>query len=219
VIGDPGSGLFLVLEGLEGAGKTTQVARLADWLAGMKVHHVVTREPGGTPVGEAVRSVVLEREDLRVPAVSELFLILAARGAFVQEVVRPALETGAVVVADRYELSTLAYQGYGRGLDLAEVRRANALATGGLRPDLCMVLDVPVEEGLGRQRAEGKRADKLEREGAGFLARVREGYLAEAARDDRIALVDGVGSADAVHEALRETLRTRFPETFAAVGA
>lgn len=217
----PDGGRFVVLEGVEGAGKTTQVARLAEWLGARGVTHVVAREPGGTPVGEAIRSVVLSRVDLDVPPVTELFLILAARAAFVRDVVRPALESGRVVVADRYELSTLAYQGHGRGLDLEHVRRANDLATGGLRPDLCVVLDVPVDVGVGRQRAGGKRADRMESEGTAFLERVRGGYLVEAARDPRIEVVDGLGTPDDVHERVVEALRPLLGggETFPHGGA
>ncbi len=126
------AGRFIVLEGGEGVGKSTQAALLGAWLEALGVPHVVTREPGGTPVGEAVRSVVLARTDLEMPAETELFLYLASRAAFVRDVVRPALEAGKTVVADRFDLSTLAYQGFGRGLDLDEVRRAIALATGGL---------------------------------------------------------------------------------------
>jgi dTMP kinase len=217
----PGGGRFVVLEGVEGAGKTTQVARLAEWMGARGVPHVVAREPGGTPVGEAIRSVVLSRVDLEVPPVTELFLILAARAAFVRDVVRPALESGRVVVADRYELSTLAYQGYGRALDLEQVRRANHLATGGLRPDVCLVLDVPVDVGTGRQREGGKRADRMESEGSAFLERVREGYLGEAERDDRIVVVDGLGTPDDVHGRVVDALGPLLggAETFPHRGA
>ena len=109
-------GRFIVVEGVEGAGKTTQVRLLSSWLSERGVRHVVAREPGGTPIGEAIRSVVLDRPDLTVSAQSELFLVLAARAAFVRDVVRPTLEKGETVVSDRFDLSTFAYQGFGRGL-------------------------------------------------------------------------------------------------------
>jgi len=207
-----------VLEGGEGVGKSTQAALLGVWLEELGVPHVVTREPGGTPVGEAVRSVVLMRADLDVPPESELFLYLASRAAFVREVVRPALEAGKTVVADRFDLSTLAYQGYGRGLDLDGVRRAIALATGGLSPDLYIFLDLPVEVGEARQREEGKAPDRIEREGGGFLRRVREGYLALASEAVNVRVIDGDGAPAEVHARVRRLLEREFPETFTPSG-
>lgn len=207
-------GLFLVLEGVEGAGKSTQVARLSRWLDESGVRHVATREPGGTEVGEALRSLVLERTDLELPPESELLLILAARAAFVREVVRPALERGETVVSDRYDLSTFAYQGWGRGLDLDELRRLSGFASGGLRADLYVLLDVPVEEGAERQRVQGKGRDRFEGEGAAFLSRVREGYRSLARADERVRLLDATGTVDAVHERVTALLRAEFPETF-----
>jgi dTMP kinase len=208
----------VVLEGVEGAGKTTQVALLSRWLEGLGVPHRTTREPGGTPVGEALRSLVLNRTDLDLPAESELLAILAARAAFVRDVVRPALGRGELVVSDRYDLSTFAYQGWGRGLDLEDVRRMSAFAARGLRPDLYVVLDVPVDVGANRQLRQGKGADRFEGEGAGFLSRVREGYLALARSDPRVRLVDARGTPDAVHEKVTALLRGEFPETFPGPG-
>ena len=204
----------MVIEGVEGAGKTTQVRLLGAWLAAAGVPHLLTREPGGTPVGEAIREVVLGRTELDVPAESELLLILAARAAFVRDVVRPALEEGRVVVADRFEASTFAYQGHGRGLDLETVRLLNAFATGGLRPDALVVLDVPVAEGMARQRREGKAADRMEREGAAFLERVAEGYRRVVEDEPAARRVDARGTPDAVQDRVREALRALLPETF-----
>jgi len=212
------SAKFIVLEGGEGAGKSTQAALLGDLLEKRGVPHLVTREPGGTPVGEAVRSVVLARTDLDIPPASELFLYLASRAAFVRDVVRPALEAGRTVVADRFDLSTLAYQGYGRGLPLDAVRRATDLATGGLHPDLTLFLDVPVEEGAARQRDGGKDPDRIEREGEAFLTKVRRGYLALAAEDPRVRVVDGSGTTVDVHARIRAMLERELPETFAPSG-
>jgi dTMP kinase len=210
----PGRGLFLVVEGVEGAGKSTQVALLSGWLDARGVSHIATREPGGTAIGEALRSLVLDRTDLTVPPESELLVILAARAAFVQEVVRPALERGELVLSDRYELSTFAYQGWGRGLDLAEVRRLSAFATGGLSPDVYLLLDLSVQEGAHRQRRQGKGADRFEGAGEAFLSRVRQGYLALAGTEPNVQRVDASGTADAVHRQLTAALQARFPETF-----
>jgi len=211
-------GSFIVLEGGEGVGKSTQAVLLGAWLEQLGVPHVVAREPGGTPVGEAVRSVVLARTDLDMPPESELFLYLASRAAFVRDVVRPALEAGKTVIADRFDLSTLAYQGYGRGLDLDEVRRAIALATGGLAPDLYVFLDLPVEVGEARQHDEGKAPDRIEREGGSFLRRVREGYLALAAGATNVRVIDGAGEPAEVHARVRRLLERELPETFTPSG-
>ena len=211
-------GCFVVLEGGEGAGKSTQAALLARWLRDRGVPCTLAREPGSTAVGEAIREVVLGRTDLEMPAESELLLILAARAAFVREVVRPALARGDVVVADRFDLSTLAYQGYGRGLDLARVRAAMEVATGDLRPDLYLVLDVPVEEGVARRRAAGGSEDRIERAGAGFLRAVRDGYLELAGADERVELVSGLGSSLRVQERVLGCLRRRLPDVFGPRG-
>ncbi len=201
-----------MLEGGEGAGKTTQARLLSRWLEERGVPHTLAREPGGTPVGEAVRRVVLDDPGLEVPPETELFLILAARAALVRQVVRPALERGEVVVADRFDLSTFAYQGYGRGLPLDEVRQMNAFATGGLRPDLYVVLDIAVEEGLRRQ---GDRAgDRIEGEGRAFRVRVREGYRTLAAELPRAVLVNGAGRVEEVQARIRAVLEEYLPETF-----
>lgn len=209
-----GRGLFLVLEGGEGVGKTTQVALLSEWMRERDVPYVTAREPGGTPVGEAIREVLLGRAELDVPAETELLLILAARAAFVRDVVRPALEAGKVVLADRFALSTLAYQGYGRGLDLEAVRSGTDFATGGLRPDLYVLLDLPVAEGADRQRRSGADPDRIESAGSAFLTRVREGYLELAAREAGVATLSAAGTPEEVHRRIRDLLSARYPETF-----
>lgn len=170
---------FIVVEGPEGAGKST----LSRWLTAQLLadgRRVVTvREPGGTPVAEAARKLTLRTKHEIAPA-AELFLFLAARADLVERVVRPALEEGQVVVADRYDLSTIAYQVAGRGLPRAEVEAALRLATGGLVPDLTLVLDVPVEIGRERQRRARKEQDRFEGQDDAFHERVREAYrLAE----------------------------------------
>jgi dTMP kinase len=209
-----GSGLFIVLEGGEGVGKTTQVALLSAWLGALGVRHVTAREPGGTPVGEAIRELVLGRTDLDMPAESELLLILAARAAFVRDVVRPALESGAVVVADRFSLSTLAYQGYGRGLALERVKDGIEIATGGLEPDLVLLLDLDVEEGHERQRKAGLAPDRIEQEGDSFRVRVRKGYLELADSEASVEVVGARGAPEEVHARIRTRLAERFPHLF-----
>jgi len=216
-VDSPERGPFLVLEGVEGAGKTTQARLLTEWLESAGVAFTLAREPGGTEVGEAIRNVVQDRPELTVPPETELLLYLAARAAFVREIVRPVLDRGELFIADRFSLSTYAYQGYGRGLDLDSVRALDRFATDGLVPDLYLVFDLPVEEGRARQRAGGKEADRLEAAGGEFLERVRRGYQELAAGDERARLVDALGSADEVHTRIRETLRREMPATFTAL--
>jgi dTMP kinase len=208
------AGRFIVLEGSDGVGKSTQVALLSTWMDALGVPHLVAREPGGTPVGEAIRSVVLSRDDLEMPPESELLLILAARAAFVADVVKPALAEGTTVVADRFALSTLAYQGYGRGLDLELVRAGLEIATGGLRPDLYLLLDLPLEEAQARRRRGSGEPDRIEREGLDFQGAVRDGYLALADDEGGIEVVDARGSAEEVHARVRDRIVARFPDTF-----
>jgi dTMP kinase len=205
---------FIVLEGVEGSGKSTQIQLLSAWLTELGVDHTTAREPGGTGVGEAIRAVLLDREELDVPAETELLLMLAARAAFVQQVVRPALEGGQTVLADRFDFSTFAYQGYGRQLDMDAVRSTNAFATGGLLPDLYLVLDLPAREGAERQARDGKKLDRIERAGHDFLERVREGYRSLAESEARARLVDARGTPEEVHGRIRSLLAATFPETF-----
>lgn len=194
------SGFFLVIEGPEGAGKTTLAGRLAARLEAAGREVVKVREPGGTPVGEGARQLLLHDDAVPDPAPeTELFLFLAARGELVRKVIRPALAAGKVVVADRYDLSTLAYQGVGRGLDEAKVRAANALATGGLTPDLTLIVDLPVGVGMERQVSAGKLRDRLDRESDAFHARVAAAYL--AAHGERVRHLNGMVSPEALADA------------------
>jgi dTMP kinase len=168
-------GAFLVLEGPEGAGKSTLVRAIGARLLAEGFQVLAVREPGGTPVAEAARKVAL-RSRHEMSAAAELFLILAARADLVERVIRPALEAGQVVLADRFDLSTRAYQVAGRGLPADEVDAALRLATGGLVPDLTLVLDLPVDLGRERQRRARKVKDRFEREDDAFHERVRAAY-------------------------------------------
>jgi dTMP kinase len=208
------TGLFLVLEGGEGAGKTTQARLLARWMEARGIPHRLAREPGGTPVGERIRELLLEQRELAVPSETELLLMLAARAAFVRDVVRPSLARGEVMLADRFEYSTFVYQGMARGLGLERVRALNTFATGGLTPDLVIVLDVPEDEGRRRQRAEGKEEDRIEGAGAHFLQQVARGYRELSAEDPGAVLVAASGEPEAVHRSVLEVLVSRFPEPF-----
>lgn len=203
--------LFIAIEGVEGSGKSTQVRLLAGALHELGVEAVVTREPGGTAAGEAIRAVALDK-DLHLDAVAELMLMLAARSVFVSEVVKPALAAGRVVLTDRFELSTFAYQGGGRGLPLDRIKEINEMATEGIRPDLCLVLDVEVEDGQARGRSSAW--DRIEREDVEFHRRVAEAYRRLAVSEPNVALVDGRGEIEKVFVAVWKALSMRFPETF-----
>lgn len=166
---------FVVVEGPEGAGKSTLVKWLGAELRAAGRDVLTVREPGGTPIAEAARKLALKSRHDRAFA-SELFLFLAARADLVERIMRPALAAGQIVVADRFGLSTIAYQGAGRGLPLADVEAALRIATGGLTPDLTLVLDIPVTVGRERQRTAGKVRDRIEREDDAFHGRVLEAY-------------------------------------------
>jgi dTMP kinase len=211
-----GRGLFLAFEGVEGSGKSTQAALLADHLRARGYRVELAREPGSTPLGERVRSLVLDETSLGIPARSELFLMLAARAAFMEQVVLPALRGGMVVIADRFELSTLAYQGAGRGLPLEEIVRCNRLATHGVAPDATLLLELSPEDGLRRQAAASKRPDRMEREAHDFHRRVAGGYQRLAGEVANLVRLDAHGSVEEVEGRVLAALRGRFPETFAS---
>jgi dTMP kinase len=187
-------GLFITLEGIEGAGKTTQAAVLADALRMRGYQVVVTREPGGTRTGELIRAIFLD-SSVSLEVSAELLLVLADRAQHVREKLRPALEAGQIVISDRYSDSTTAYQGFGRGFDLKLIEELNLLASDGINPDLTIVLDCEPEVGLVRTRARaesaGRGSDRFEREQLDFHRRVREGFLAIAhGNPSRVMLID-----------------------------
>lgn len=202
-------GLFVTFEGGEGSGKSTQLARLAERLRALGLDPLLAREPGGTPLAEGVRALLLD-PDRRPHALAEVFLLEASRAQLVESVIRPALESGRVVLCDRYDDSTLAYQGGGRGLDDALLRTLNRAATGGLRPDLTFLLDAPHELGLERRLREGS-VNRLDREPEDFHARVRRRYHELAAAEpQRIRVVDATRSPDAIADELWDVLEPRL---------
>jgi dTMP kinase len=203
-------GFFITLEGIEGSGKTTHARFLEAAIRDEGYRVSLTREPGGTPFGEALRTVILGTgEEPPVPE-AELYLILAARAQHVQEVVLPRLNRGEVVICDRFSDASLAYQGGGRGLGLDRVARANELATSGLVPDLTLLCDIPVEEALGRvhsRRARGGDYNRFDREKQDFYEAVRAAYLELARRDpDRIVTVSSTEAKEQIAEQLFEVV-------------
>lgn len=198
---------FITFEGIEGSGKSTQARRLAAQL-GPGV--VLTQEPGGTAIGRAIRALLLDRKNAGLAPEAEVLLFFADRAQHAAQLIRPALAEGRVVISDRYADSSLAYQGYGRGLPLELLRATLELATGGLRPDLTLFLDVPVELGLGRVCARGG-ADRLESEAVEFHRRVRAGYLELVSLEPgRWALVDGTLDEDAIAARVSSAVRERL---------
>ena len=206
-------GRFITLEGPEGSGKSTAARHLADWLRVQGIATVLTHEPGGTPLGEEVRRIVLHMRGMSddLDPRADALLYAAGRAQHVARVIRPALERGEWVVCARFADSSLAYQGAGYGNDMGELRRLQEFATGGLRPDLTLLIDVPVAVGLDRtrRRAEWNRFENTE--ALGFFEQVRDAYLRLAAEEpDRIVSVDGSGSVEEADAAIRSEVARRF---------
>jgi dTMP kinase len=211
----PGRGRFITFEGPEGAGKTTQAARLDAALRARGIAVICTREPGGTPLGERIREVLLARArpgEVPVDALADALLFNAARRQLVAEVIEPALAAGTTVICARFADSTRAYQGYGGGLPLGELERLEAVATGGLRPDRTILLDVPVEIGLARKAPD----DRTRFETAfdiGFHQRVRNGFMAMAAAEPaRFVVIDARGDEDAIERRVVRAVEPLFED-------
>jgi dTMP kinase len=200
---------FLSLDGLDGTGKSTQCRLLADWLRGRGLGVVTCADPGGTAIGDMLRDLLLKHRRHDMTAACEAFLFMASRAQLVAEVIRPALDAGQAVVCDRFLLANVVYQGHAGGLDVGLLWEMGRLATGGLEPDLTIVLDLPPEAARARR---GREPDRVESRGEDYHRRVREGFLAEARRPDRVRVVDASGSVAAVHELIRkEVLRVLGP--------
>jgi dTMP kinase len=202
-----GSGKLITFEGIEGCGKTTQVDLACRMLEKRGLPHLRTREPGGTRIGSEIRKILLDPQNRNLAAAAELLLYAADRAQHVQEQIVPALEKGAVVLCDRYTDATLAYQGFGRGLDRPMIETLNRMATGGLRPALTLFIDVPVTVGLARaiqrndQDGLADTEGRFEEEAVSFHTRVREGYLALTASEPaRVKRVDGNRSPEETHQ-------------------
>jgi dTMP kinase len=201
---------FIALDGIDGAGKSAQIGRLADWLRERGRAVTTCRDPGSTPVGDAVRAILLDRHDLHLAPTAEMFLYMAARAQLVADVVAPALGRGEWVVSDRFLLANIVYQGHAGGLDPEDIRTAGAVATGGLMPDVVLLLDVDLATSAKRL---DRPLDKLESRGDEFRARLRAGYLAEAARDPtRIVVIDAAADIDTVATRIRAAVTAAFPD-------
>ncbi len=201
---------FLVLDGIDGAGKSSQLTALVDWLRSTGRRVVTCRDPGSTAGGDAIRGILLDRHEIQLAPTAEMLLYMAARAQLVAEVIRPALERGDWVVSDRYLLANIVYQGHAGGLDPETIRGIGRVATGGVMPDLVLVLDVDLETA---SRRLSRPLDKLENRGDDYRARLRAGFRAEADRDPaRIAIVDAAAGVDEVTARIRRVIGERFPE-------
>jgi dTMP kinase len=200
--------MLLTFEGIDFCGKSTQIRMLADRLGRSRTVRLI-REPGGTPISERLRDILLDKRHLELTNVAELFLFSASRAQLVAEVIKPALAQGEFVLCDRYFDSTTAYQGYGRGLDLDAITRINMLATGNTEPDMTFIIDIPVEEIERRKKTAGLTFDRMEISGQQFYDRVRAGYKAMAAAMPRMVLIDGTRSVQDIHEEIWRTLVLR----------
>ncbi len=203
-------GLFITIEGIDGAGKGTQIQYLVELMEARGLHPLLIREPGGTPIGEQIREILLGAGNPEMTAETELLLFAAARAQLVREVIRPALAKGQLVLCDRFFDSTLAYQAGGRGLDRGLVEQSILLATGGLEPDLTLYLDLDPEKAAGRRENRedltGSTADRIERETADFNRRVREQYLALAEEAKRIVTIDAAKAPAEVRADIKEVI-------------
>ena len=203
-------GRFVSFEGIEGCGKTTQIARLSEYLKGRSIPHTITREPGGTAVGEGIRKILLNSETIHLTAASELLLFYASRSQNILEKIEPALERNEMVICDRFYHASMAYQGYGRGIPLDFIVRLTDLVCERFQPQMTILLDIEPATGLGRARARnhGRIEDegRFEAENLEFYTRVRNGYLDLASRDSRIKVIHADRSIEEVHRDIVKVL-------------
>lgn len=206
---------FITFEGGEGSGKTTQIRQAGEFLRQQGIPCLITEEPGGTPLGQKIREILLNRNAFSIAPLSELLLFQASRYEHVETVIGPALKAGKVVLCDRYTDATIAYQGFGRGISLEQIQRLNDFATASLKPDRTFLFDMPVEAGLSRasqrmdQQQDQLREDRFEQEALAFHQRVRDGYLSLAqAEPERFIILDGTKSIDDLHQEIRRWLQS-----------
>ena len=203
--------MFITLEGPEGCGKTTQIHLLADWLREQGYEVVLTREPGGTDIGDQIRGVLHDLRNTAMDARTEILLYSASRAQHVAQLIRPSLAAGKIVISDRYADSTMAYQGYGRGLDREMLGTITAFATGGLTPDLTLCLDITPEEGLQRRRLGGDEWNRLDAETLEFHQKVRAGYLELVKQEPgRWVVINAARSVEEVQAEIRAVVQARL---------
>jgi len=207
----PKKGLFITFEGIEGSGKTTQIKALADWLTSQGRRVLQTREPGGTPLADRIRKELLDAGNKGMSPRTELFLYEVARRDHVSEVILPALSRGDIVLCDRFTDATLAYQGFGRKIRMRLIEFFNRAATGGLTPDLTLLIDLPVKDGLERAKKRSGSLDRLEQEARIFHERIRRGYLTLARKGRRrFVILDGRKPREQIFELILRAVESRL---------
>ncbi len=204
------SSRFITFEGIDGSGKSTQIKMLSTWLDERGIPNIIVREPGGTSVSEKVRDILLDRKNLNLSSSSESLLFLSARAQLVNEVINPAIEDGKYIICDRYIDSTIAYQGFGRGLDVALLKELNHFAINGLYPQLTFLLHISVEESITRRS--GESDDRMESSGNGFLSSVSNGYLEILQQEKRIEKIDASKDVDTVFQNICQLMTEKFEE-------
>lgn len=199
-------GIFITFEGIDGCGKSTQTALCREWLESLGKTVLLVREPGGTKIGEKIRSLLLDKDNGAMAPMTELFLFEAARAQIVEETIKPALAEGKAVICDRFFDSSFAYQGHARGLGEDMVSRLNMYATGGLAPDITFFLDISVKEAVMRREGRGGEKDRIESAGDSFQELVREGFIRAASADKRIVTVDATESPVEIFKQVQEKI-------------
>ncbi len=203
-IGDNMKGVFITFEGIEGAGKSTQAKKLYEYLISKGKNAVLTREPGGTKTGKKIREILLSHSNEIFSPISELFLYEADRNFHIHNVIKPNLEKGNYVICDRFIDSTLAYQGYARGLDIELIKGLNKIAAEGLEPNITFLIDIPIEISLQRL---GNNKDRIENENIEFHKRLRKGFLKIAEEEDRIFVIDGTKDIESIFQEIIDILK------------
>jgi dTMP kinase len=202
--------MFITFEGLDGSGKTTQLTLLAGYLEELGIPHLCTREPGGTEIGDQIRACLHDVNNTAMSPQTEILLYSASRAQLVAEVIRPALAEGAIVLCDRFADSTLAYQGYGRGLELEALRYITRFATGGLHPDLTLLFDLEPQSGLHRRSSQGEEMNRMDLQAEAFYRRVRDGYAALVrAEPQRWVVISADRPAGAIQAEVRRIVGAR----------
>jgi len=206
--------MFITLEGPDGSGKSSQIKPLADFLCGLGYHVITTQEPGGTQISDQIRDVLKDMKNKSMHPRTETLLFCSARAQLVEQIIRPHLEHGDIIISDRYADSTLAYQGYGHGFDLSLLRQLLNFATGNLWPDLTILLDIDAREGLLRRKANGASWDRLDDYALEFHQRVREGYRHMTEEEpERWCIIDAAQAPSIVQSIIREAVMSRFLTT------
>ena len=200
-------GLFVTFEGIDGCGKTTQIEKLSSELESSGIPYVLIREPGGTEIGEKIRTILLDKANSRMHARTEILLYEAARAQIVEERILPEIKEGKVVICDRFFDSTMAYQGFARGLGQETVEMLNGFSTAGLSPDVTFLLDLDEQTAYERRHGRSDEEDRLEAEGLAFMRKVREGYLAISRNNERIHVIDAASSPDEIFQRVKQVVR------------